>query len=143
MSQTFNGVAVIYGAAGEVTLDGTARGALTSSLGVSMPMDHIVKLTDSEGKRKGYVKPEFRKRVNITFTPSAASVSGSLAASDLPEPLCKLVIAGADLGDANGTYIVDESIESKQSNTGVIEFTIAATQYMDDGTTDQLTQVIT
>jgi hypothetical protein len=143
MSQTFRGVACIYGAKGTITLDGEARGALTSSLGVSMPMDHIVKLTDSEGKRKGYVTPEFRKRVNLTFTPTATSLSGVADASDLPAPLCKLVIASADLDAANGTYIVDESIEAKQSNTGVIEFTIAATQYVDSTVTDGLTTVLT
>ena len=55
MSQTFRGVACIYGAKGTITLDGEARGALTSSLGVSMPMDHIVKLTDSEEIGRAHV----------------------------------------------------------------------------------------
>ena len=143
MSQTFNGVAAIYGAAGDVTLNGTARGALTSSLGVSMPMDHIVKLTGSDGTRKGYVIPEDRKKVNITFTPSASSLAGKSTASTFPKPLCRMIIANADLDAANGTYIVDESLESKQSNTGVIEFTISATQYVDDSTTETLSTPVT
>jgi hypothetical protein len=138
MSKAFYGVAVIYGAAGDVTLDGTARGALTSSLGLSMPMDHIVKLTGSNGTRKGYVVPEDRKKVNIIFTPSASSAGSTGTASAVPKPLCTLVIANADLGEANGTYIVDESIESKQSNTGALEFTISATQYDGDANTSTL-----
>ncbi|NDB77908.1 MAG: hypothetical protein EB141_20065, partial [Verrucomicrobia bacterium] len=69
MSASFRGVAVIYGAKGGITIDGTAVGSLNSSVEVSRPMDHIVKLTGSDGTRKGYVIPEDRRKISITFTP--------------------------------------------------------------------------
>lgn len=143
MSQDFRGVACIYGAKGTVTIAGTVRGALTSSMDISRPMDHIVKLTDSEGKRKGFVNPETRKRISVTFTPSASSLAGVAAAAALPDALDLLVIASADLTDAEGTYVLDENVSAKLQNTGVQEVQCSGTQYGDASNTTTLAAAIT
>lgn len=143
MSQTFFGVAVIYGAKGSFTIDGTATGTLNSSIDVSRPMDHIVKLTDSEGKRKGYVIPEDRKRISVTFTPSASSLSALGDNAAVPVALAKLVIASADVDDVAGTYIIDENCSSKFSNTGAQETQLSGTRYVDDSNTAALATVVT
>ncbi|NBV22252.1 MAG: hypothetical protein EBS05_10095 [Proteobacteria bacterium] len=142
MSASFRGVAVIYGAKGGITIDGTAVGSLNSSVEVSRPMDHIVKLTGSDGTRKGYVIPEDRRKISITFTPTAASLATIAAASAVPAALALMVIAAADVADVNGTYVIDENCSAKFTNTGPQETQITATRYTDDANTADVAAVI-
>lgn len=139
---TFHGYATIYGADGTVTIAGTARGNLGKSMDVSRPFDHIVKLTDKDGKRAGYIVPEDVKEITVVITPGAATLAGVAAACALPSALATMVISAADYASVEGTYVLDKSIGAKISQTDPIELTVSGTQYTDATQTAAVAAVI-
>jgi hypothetical protein len=143
MSATFRGYGAVYGVGGLVpTVAGVAMGTLTQSADVSAEFGHIIKLKDRDGKMAGYIEPEAIKKIQVTIIAGGASLSLALAACALPGACTLLVIASATVAAFNGSYVIDEAVSVKASNSGAVEVTVSATQYTDSTQAAALATVI-
>jgi len=144
MSATFKGYGAVYGIGGLApTVAGVAMGKLTQSADVSREFGHIVKLKDRDGKMAGYIEPEPIKKIQLTIIAGGSSLADAAAACALPSACTTLVVASADVSAFNGTYVIDEAVSVKASNSGAVEVTVSATQYTDSSASSALATAIT
>lgn len=140
---TFKGYGAVYGAGGLApTIAGVAMGKLTQSADVSVEFGHIVKLKDRDGKMAGYIEPEPIKKIQLTIIAGGTTLAAALAATALPGACTTLVVASATVDAFNGTYVIDEAVSVKATNSGAVEVTVSATQYTDSTQAAALATVI-